>query len=184
MKDIKLRKLMCYLLYFIIFIGVILSVFTMLHTQIVISDNLYGKIIISTIPALFSVALTFIVTNHFNKISSEFQKKLVLRSETHTQKVEKRNFYYKIFGLRYYINNQQIKDNSIFLIEINKIPAVFAENEKVLDAYKKVVTDAQSMTAAQKTILIIELYQEMFKVVEPDKEFDRNTMEKYIYLSN
>ena len=167
----------------ILAIGVILSIFTMSNNiNIVIRDNFYYKILLAIIPSLCSVALTYIVTRHFNRITSDFQESLVKRSENHTKMVEKRKYYYKMYGLRYYINNKEKSDKHVFNEEINKIPAVFSDDMNVLDAYKE-VTNNGSNDPSIKTEKIIDLYQEMFKVVEPGQKFDRNTMKLFIYLT-
>lgn len=153
----------------------------MFNIEIKMSSNLFGQIVITVISSSLSVFLTFMVTNHFNKVSSDFQQNLVDRSENYTRNTEQKNFYYKLFGLRYFLEPSNQADKSEYMLFLNQIPAVFADNKPVIDAYKNALDPTLAKDAESKTKLIIDLYKAMHYAVNDDNiKFDTDLMSNFI----
>jgi hypothetical protein len=177
----RIKNVLFFILEVLLVIGVFLSTLMMFNVVIKIPSSLFGKIVITVISSSLSVFLTFMVTDHFNKVSSEFQKNLVDRSENYTRNTEQKNFYYKLFGLRYFLEPSNKADKSEYILLLNQIPAVFADNDPVVDAYKNVLDPTLAKDAESKTKLIINLYRAMHYAVNDDSiKFDNDLMSKFI----
>lgn len=176
-----MKKVLFFILEVLLIVCVFLSTLKMFNVEIKMSSNLFGQIVITIISSSLSVLLTFIVTDHFNKVSSDFQKNLVDRSENYTRHTEQKNFYYKLFGLRYFLEPSNTADKSEYMLFLNQIPAVFADNKPVIDAYKNVLDPTLAKDAESKTKLIIALYKTMhYAVNKDDIKFDADLMSRFI----
>lgn len=114
-----------------------------------------AAIIVTIVSSLLSGALATIVTIHINNKHETLERKRCLVDD--------------IFGYRYQLTGNHQNRNELEKA-LNRIPIVFAEHERVLDAfdnlYDAVSTNSTERIAAKIDDLLVTLCKEMCKAAE------------------